>query len=478
MSGTKHSDTEVEYILDTETWIGPYEGTPLRACRGGRRTLIVRSGLKAEALPDLRPAQWSKLIFNATVNAVAALTGLPHDSHFAARGAPDRPRPPRPRPGRRGQGRRRGGGHRAARGPVGDERARDAARVGPLSVDARGRRSAQADRDRPHHRLARPRGRSGTECRCRCTRRCTASSRRRRSPGETRGVKPSSAPGGVMTSRKDRSARGAARDAHRGRGGDRRDRACGVADADRDRLGVRRQGQHGAVRRACARRGEDPGQADQREGRRQRAASSGSSPATRRTTTRPRRRRAPRACSGKGADIDLHDLRRRLRDTGRPGVDQRGQAHGRAVHRHRPDGAEALRRRRAGSRSASATSRRTRARRWRSTRGARAGRRPRSPRTRVLVYFKNVVQAFKARFTQLGGKIVAQESYATGAEQRQHRGQPRLNGAQGRRDRDVDRRFGELPAARRRGFARSTTRRRSSTRGPVTASTGSRRSRR
>jgi len=39
--------------------------------------------VKAEALPDLRPAQWSKLIFNATVNAVAALTGLPHDFHFA-----------------------------------------------------------------------------------------------------------------------------------------------------------------------------------------------------------------------------------------------------------------------------------------------------------------------------------------------------------------------------------------------------------
>ena len=33
----------------------------------------------------------------------------------------------------------------------------------------------------------------------------------------------------------------------------------------------------------------------------------------------------------------------------------------------------------------------------------------------LLVYFKNVVQAFKARFTQLGGKIVAQETYQTGA---------------------------------------------------------------
>jgi branched-chain amino acid transport system substrate-binding protein len=32
-----------------------------------------------------------------------------------------------------------------------------------------------------------------------------------------------------------------------------------------------------------------------------------------------------------------------------------------------------------------------------------------------LVYFKNVVQAFEKRFTQLGGKIAAKESYATGA---------------------------------------------------------------
>jgi len=34
-------------------------------------------------MPDLGPARWSKLIFNATVNSVAALTGLPHDYHFA-----------------------------------------------------------------------------------------------------------------------------------------------------------------------------------------------------------------------------------------------------------------------------------------------------------------------------------------------------------------------------------------------------------
>jgi len=83
MSGTKHSDTHVEYILDTPTWIGPYGQTPFERV-GEVAKLLVDSGLKAEALPDLLPAQWSKLIFNATVNGVAALTGLPHDPHFAA----------------------------------------------------------------------------------------------------------------------------------------------------------------------------------------------------------------------------------------------------------------------------------------------------------------------------------------------------------------------------------------------------------
>jgi 2-dehydropantoate 2-reductase len=84
MSGTKHSDTHVEYILDAETWLGPYGETAFAAVEEIAR-LIAESGLQAQALPDLRPAQWSKLIFNATVNGVAALTGLPHDAHFAQR---------------------------------------------------------------------------------------------------------------------------------------------------------------------------------------------------------------------------------------------------------------------------------------------------------------------------------------------------------------------------------------------------------
>ena len=88
MSGTRHADTHVEYILDTETWLGPYGGAP-QVMVDEIAALLVESGLKARAFEDLRPAQWSKLIFNSTVNAVAALTGLPHDPHFAQRDRPE-----------------------------------------------------------------------------------------------------------------------------------------------------------------------------------------------------------------------------------------------------------------------------------------------------------------------------------------------------------------------------------------------------
>ena len=84
MSGTRHSDTHVQYELDTPTWMGPFEptGTPFSVVKEAA-DLIVAGGLKAEALEDARPAQWSKLIFNSSVNSVSALTGLPHSPHFA-----------------------------------------------------------------------------------------------------------------------------------------------------------------------------------------------------------------------------------------------------------------------------------------------------------------------------------------------------------------------------------------------------------
>ena len=128
---------------------------------------IVASGLKAEALPDLRPAQWSKLIFNAAVNPTAALTGLPHDFHFAQEGEP-------------------GDLGHLVHGLVDEGKAVAAAAgielhddpwemnvlatqrgYGALSVDARGRRGPPGDRDRADHGLARPRGGSGTTSRCR-----------------------------------------------------------------------------------------------------------------------------------------------------------------------------------------------------------------------------------------------------------------------------------------------------------------------
>ena len=84
MSGTRHSDTHVQYELDTPTWMGPCEpsGTPFSVVKEAA-DLIVAAGLKAEALEDARPAQWSKLIFNSSVNSVSALTGLPHSPHFS-----------------------------------------------------------------------------------------------------------------------------------------------------------------------------------------------------------------------------------------------------------------------------------------------------------------------------------------------------------------------------------------------------------
>ncbi|MBI2956766.1 MAG: 2-dehydropantoate 2-reductase [Acidobacteria bacterium] len=84
MSGSRHSDTHVQMELDTATWLGPFEPTRTPfALVQEVAALLVESGLKAEALEDARPAQWSKLIFNASVNAVSALTELPHCPAFA-----------------------------------------------------------------------------------------------------------------------------------------------------------------------------------------------------------------------------------------------------------------------------------------------------------------------------------------------------------------------------------------------------------
>jgi len=86
MSGTKESDSHVHYELDTATWMGPFHasGTSFETVKE-IGALFESVGLKVEVLPDLRPAQWSKLIFNASVNPVSALTDLPHVQLFARR---------------------------------------------------------------------------------------------------------------------------------------------------------------------------------------------------------------------------------------------------------------------------------------------------------------------------------------------------------------------------------------------------------
>src|SRR5437868_6187620 len=84
MSGTRHSDTHVQHELNTPTWLGPFEPTktPFSLVKEAA-DLINKSGLKAEALEDARPAQWAKLVFNASVNSVSALTELVHSRHYA-----------------------------------------------------------------------------------------------------------------------------------------------------------------------------------------------------------------------------------------------------------------------------------------------------------------------------------------------------------------------------------------------------------
>jgi 2-dehydropantoate 2-reductase len=83
MSGTRRSDVHVEYELDTATWLGPWATTQTdQATVDAVAALINASGLNAEAMSDLVPAQWSKLIFNSAINSVSALTELPHVAAF------------------------------------------------------------------------------------------------------------------------------------------------------------------------------------------------------------------------------------------------------------------------------------------------------------------------------------------------------------------------------------------------------------
>jgi 2-dehydropantoate 2-reductase len=61
------------------TWIGPFEPQP--APEGDIRRLaemLNAAGLEAIACADARGPQWTKLLFNAAVNPLCALTGMTH----------------------------------------------------------------------------------------------------------------------------------------------------------------------------------------------------------------------------------------------------------------------------------------------------------------------------------------------------------------------------------------------------------------
>ena len=86
MSGVRRSDTHVDYELDTPTWVGPWDAESEKPGYGFIQqveSLINRSGLVCEAYEDLRPVQWSKLIFNSAVNAIGAVTNTPHVPFYA-----------------------------------------------------------------------------------------------------------------------------------------------------------------------------------------------------------------------------------------------------------------------------------------------------------------------------------------------------------------------------------------------------------
>jgi 2-dehydropantoate 2-reductase len=74
----------------SDLWIGPFEpsGTPYERVEEFA-AILNRAGLRVVPLRDARGAQWAKLVFNAAVNAVGALTQLHHGAatRFPSTGA-------------------------------------------------------------------------------------------------------------------------------------------------------------------------------------------------------------------------------------------------------------------------------------------------------------------------------------------------------------------------------------------------------
>jgi 2-dehydropantoate 2-reductase len=69
----------VQWDVRGETTFAPFEPrpAPLEAVERLAEA-CTRAGMPAQAVPDGRPAQWRKVIFNASTNPIGALTGLTH----------------------------------------------------------------------------------------------------------------------------------------------------------------------------------------------------------------------------------------------------------------------------------------------------------------------------------------------------------------------------------------------------------------
>ena len=69
----------VQWDVKGETTLGPFEPKPAGADEIARLAdACTRGGMPASAVSDARPAQWRKVIFNASTNPIGALTGLTH----------------------------------------------------------------------------------------------------------------------------------------------------------------------------------------------------------------------------------------------------------------------------------------------------------------------------------------------------------------------------------------------------------------
>jgi 2-dehydropantoate 2-reductase len=69
----------VQWDVKGDTTLGPFEPSPAALAEVERlAAACTRAGMPTAAVPDARPAQWRKVIFNAATNPIGALTGLTH----------------------------------------------------------------------------------------------------------------------------------------------------------------------------------------------------------------------------------------------------------------------------------------------------------------------------------------------------------------------------------------------------------------